>query len=416
MLSAMGSAGMDYEMDAAAVARLEAYFAQIGTCLRDRRKRESFALYAAGLLGEGERKSAEPIAARACGDPEKARCTHDKVLHFLGRAAWDDRAVRRVAVRYALAAMSVREPVTTWVIDDTGFLKQGKDSVGVQRQYTGSAGKVTNCQVGVSLSVATRTEHLPIDFALYLPTSWTEDPARRAKAKIPASIPFQTKIELALGMVEQAVVDEIPGDIVLADSAYGDSHAFRERLRQLGLDYAVGIHAPTKVWCLDARERRRGKPLGVQQLGVHLGLHAFRRLTWREGPGGKLSSRFCFRRVKVAQDDGLDPAEHEPLWLLMEWPDGEAKPTKFALTTLPRRMTKKRIVRIFKERWRTERVYEELKGELGLDHFEGRSFIGWHHHVSVVLCCFAFVIAERVQHFPPSAGRQASTHAFAVAA
>jgi SRSO17 transposase len=407
---------MSYAMDAAAVARLEAYFAQIGACLRDKRKRESFAMYAFGILGEGERKSAEPIAARACGDPAKARHAHDKVLHFLGRASWDDRAVRRVATRYALAAMSAREPVTTWVIDDTGFLKQGSNSVGVQRQYTGSAGKITNCQVGVSLSVATRTEHLPIDFELYLPTIWADDPERRAKARIPEQVVFQTKVELALGMIERAVADGLPGDILLADSGYGESHLFRETVRLLGLDYAVGVHAPTKVWALDARERRRGEALSVQALGEQLGAGAFRKVTWREGTGGKLSSRFCFRRVKVACEDVLAPADREPVWLLMEWPEGEMKPTKFTLTTLPRRMSKKQIVRLVKERWRTERVYEELKGELGLDHFEGRSFVGWHHHVSVVLCCFAFVIAERVQHFPPSAGRQAAPDTIGVAA
>jgi SRSO17 transposase len=296
--------------------------------------------------------------------------------------------------------------VTTWVIDDTGFLKQGRCSVGVQRQYTGSAGKVTNCQVAVSLSIATRTEHLPIDFALYLPTDWMEDASRRKVAKVPEEMRFQTKIELALGMIEQAVRDGIPGEIVLADSAYGESHVFRETVRSLGLDYAVGVHAPTKVWCLDARDRRRGEAIGVQALGVDLGPKAFRRITWREGTGGRLSSRFCFRRVKVAHDDGLDPASHEPMWLCLEWPDGEDKPTKFLLTTLPRRMSKKQIVRLAKERWRTERVYEEMKGELGLDHFEGRSYAGWNHHVSVVICCFAFVVAERVQHFPPSTGRE----------
>ena len=393
-------------MDAAATTRIEAYFGEIGACLRDKRKRESFAIYAFGILGEGERKSAEPIAARACGDRTEVQHVHDKLLHFLAKATWDDHAVRRVAARYAIAAMSAREPVTTWVIDDTGFLKQGTSSVGVQRQYTGSAGKVANCQIGVSLSVATRTEHLPIDFALYLPTSWTDDPARCKAAKIPAEVKFQTKIDLALGMIERAARDGIPGNIVLADSAYGESHLFRETVRLLGFDYAVGVHAPTKVWVLDKAERRRGDPIGVQQLGIELGRGAFRRVTWREGTGGKLSSHFCFRRVKVAYDDGLDPASHEPVWLMMEWPEGESKPTKFVLTSLPRRMSHKQIARLTKERWRTERVYEELKGELGLDHFEGRSFPGWHHHVSVVLCCFAFVLAERVRHFSPSAGWQ----------
>ena len=395
---------MSYQMDAAAVARLEAYFAEIGACLRDKRKRGSFAIYALGILGEGERKSAEPIAARACGDPALAQRAHDKLLHFLSSSAWDDQAVRRVAARYAIAAMGAREPVTTWIIDDTGFLKQGTHSVGVQRQYTGSAGKIANCQIGVSLSVATRTEHLPIDFALYLPTSWTDDPARCAAAKVPEGVGFQTKIDLALDMIERATRDGLPGEIVLADSAYGESHLFRETVRLLGFDYAVGVHAPTKVWLLDKAGRRRGDPIGAQQLGLELGRRAFRRVTWRKGTRDKLSSHFCFRRVKVACDDGIAQGAHETVWLMMEWPEGEEKPTKFTLTTLPRRMSHRKIARLTKERWRTERVYEELKGELGLDHFEGRSFVGWHHHVSVVLCCFAFVIAERVQHFPPSAG------------
>ena len=396
---------MGYEMDEAAVSRLRDYFATIGLCLGHKRRRASFAMYAYGVLGDGERKSAEPIAARACADPELARATHEKLLHFLGRSEWDDRAVRELAARHVMEAMSVREPVTTWVIDDTGFLKQGSHSVGVQRQYTGSAGKVANCQVGVSLSAATRTEHVPIDFELYLPKCWSDSPERRREARIPDEVEFKTKPELALGMISRAVAAKLPGEVVLADSAYGDSNEFRAEVRKLGLDYAVGIHAPTRVGSLDTRSRRRGAPLSVQALGEKLGPGALRRITWREGTGGKLSSRFFLRRVKVAHDDGTEPTEREPVWLLMEWPEGEPKPTKFSLTTLPRRMRKKQIVRIVKERWRTERVYEDLKGELGLDHFEGRSFLGWHHHVSVVLCCSAFVVAERVRHFPPSQGR-----------
>ena len=153
-----------------------------------------------------------------------------------------------------------------------------------------------------------------------------------------------------------------------------------------------------------------------QQLAARIGARAFRRLTWREGTGGKLSSRFAFRRVKVAQDDGTEAGDREPLWLMIEWPEGEAKPNKFVLTTLRRRMTKKEIVRIVKERWRTERAYEELKGELGLDHFEGRSYTGWHHHVSVVLCCYAFLVSERVRHFSPSGRRQGDADAISDAA
>src|SRR5262249_43526350 len=153
-----------------------------------------------------------------------------------------------------------------------------------------------------------------------------------------------------------------------------------------------GVHGTTFVQCLDARDRRKGTATSAVELGLDLGPKAFRRVTWREGTSRKLSSRFCFRRVKVAHDDGIPEAAREPVWLMMEWLDGAPAPTKFILTTMPRRMSKKNIVRLVKERWRTERVYEEMKGELGLDHFEGRSFAGWHHHISVVLSCFAFVV------------------------
>jgi SRSO17 transposase len=222
--------------------------------------------------------------------------------------------------------------------------------------------------------------------------------------------------KLALEMIGRAIDDEIVGGIVLADAAYGTSTNFREGLRAHGLDFAVAITANTGVWLLDAAERRHGAPIGVQALGIELGQGAFRRVTWRTGTRGKLASRFCFRRVKVAHDDGTEPKDRESLWLVTEWPRGEAKPTKFALTTLPRRMSKKQIIRILKERWRTEQAYEELKGELGLDHFEGRSFTGWHHHITVVLCCYAFIVAERMRHFPPSGRRQARNHTLAVAA
>src|SRR6185437_4168709 len=211
----------------AAAARLEQFFGRIGTHLKDRRKRESFAMYAFGVLGDGERKSAEPIAARACADPEQTRNVHDKLLHFLARSVWDDRAVRLEAARYAIAAVEKRQPVTTWIIDDTGFLKQGTHSVGVQRQYTGSAGKVTNCQVGVSLAVATGSEQIPIDFELYLPTCWIDNPQRRREDRIPESMTFKPKVQLALEMIERAKCNGVPGNILLADSAYGDSTDFR---------------------------------------------------------------------------------------------------------------------------------------------------------------------------------------------
>jgi len=396
---------MNYELDTAGIARLEEYFGRIGAHLKDRRKRQSFAMYAFGLFGEGGRKSAEPIAARASGDPQRVKNVHDKLLHFLARAPWDDRKVRQVAAEYAIEVLAEREPITTWIIDDTGFLKQGEHSVGVQRQYTGSAGKIANCQIGVSLAVATSTEQLPIDFELYLPRLWTDDPARRAKVRIPEKTEFQTKTELALEMIGRASLANIPGDIILADSAYGDCADFRNTIRILGFDFAVAVKRTTQVVQIDTRGRVRGRAWSVAELAERLGRRAFRNLTWRQGTKTPLCSRFAFVRVKTTHDDGIELGEREPLWLIIEWPQGEEAATKFILTTLPRRMSKKQIVRIVKERWRTERMYEDLKGELGLDHFEGRSFPGWHHHVSVVLCCYAFVVAERARFFFPPAGR-----------
>jgi len=385
----------------AAAARLEEFFSGVGTHLKDRRKRESFAMYAFGILSDGERKSAEPIAARGCADPDQTKRMHDKLLHFLARAVWDDHAVRHEAARYAIDAVQKREPVTTWIVDDTGFLKQGTHSVGVQRQYTGSAGKIANCQIGVSLAVATGSEQIPIDFELYLPEAWASSAARRKEARIPSEVAFKTKPDLALEMIARAASAGIPGDVLLADSGYGDGADFRNAVRVLGFDFAVGVHAQTSVVRMGADDQPRGKPASALDLAMRMS-KAFRSIRWREGTKKAMRSRFCFARVKTLHADGFALADREPLWLVAEWPEGEPKPCKFILTTLPRRMSKKEIVRIIKERWRTERMYEDLKGELGLDHFEGRSFPGWHHHVSVVLCCYAFVVAERVRAFPPS--------------
>jgi SRSO17 transposase len=409
----------DYELDGAGAVRVAEYFnVTLGKHLRRKDQRESFATYAFGLLGEGDRKSVEPMAARASADEQTCERLHDRLLHFVREGAWSDREVRREAARYVLGAMSAREPVTCWIIDDTGMLKQGRHSPGVQRQYTGSAGKVTNCQVAVSLSVATAAEQVPIDMELYLPESWTCDTARRRAAHIPDSRTFKTKQELAMDLIGRALDDGMAGEVVLADADYGRSHMFRDFVRLKGLDYAVGIGADSRVWLLD-EEGRHPQAITARKLGSELGGAAFRKITWRDGtrPHHKLSSRFVFRRVKPAYDDGSAPAMvREPVWLVIEWPEEESRPTKFFLTNLRRRMSKKQIVRLIKERWKTERVYEELKGELGFDHYEGRSFVGWHHHVSVALCCYAFVVAERVRAFPPSAGRTGPTHAIAVAA
>jgi SRSO17 transposase len=276
----------------------------------------------------------------------------------------------------------------------------------VQRQYTGSAGKITNCQIGVSLSVATSTEHLPLDFELYLPESWAGDPNRRRQARIPDDVGFKTKPELAIDMIRRAVADGVPRGVVLADSAYGTSRQFRDGIRALGLHYAVGVDPKTVVAVFDSLGRRRDVPVGVRDLAFRIRQgRGFRRCTWRQGTKQDLSARFAVRRVVPAYDACYGMDKREPLWLLIEWRDGEDEPANYFLCSQPGRISKKRLIRIAMQRWRTERVYEDLKNELGLDHYEGRSFVGWHHHVSVALCCFAFIVAERRRHFPPSAPR-----------
>jgi SRSO17 transposase len=385
--------------------RLAEYFGQIGDVLGFTKRRASFATYALGLLADGERKSAEPIAARACPDVRGTDAAHQRLLHFLSNSDWSDRDVRRIAARYAVAEMTARAPIDAWIIDDTGMLKQGTHSVGVQRQYTGSAGKVCNCQVAPSLTLSTRTEQLPIDFELYLPKSWTDDPARRREAHIPDHVCFRTKPELAIEMIRRAVADEMPRAPVLADTSYGDSSDFRNEVRKLGLDYAVAVSAHTKVWCCDRLGRRSGEPLSVEELALRM-RSRFRRTTWRQGTKQPLSARFAMRPVVPYHDDGISPSVREDVILLMEWEEGEPAPSKYYFVNLDpsEKPSKKQIVRLVKQRWRTERMYEDIKGELGFDHFEGRRFRGWHHHVSVALCCFAFVVAERSRLFPPSAG------------
>lgn len=251
----------------AAAGRLEQYFEhRIGTHPKDKRRRESFAMYAFGILGDGERKSAEPIASRACGDPRETHNLHHKLIHFVARSVWDDRAVPLEAARYAIEAVQEREPITSWIIDDTGFLKQDSHSVGVQRQYTGSAGKITNCQVGVSLGVASRSEQIPVDFELYLPECWTTDAGRRDEARIPEEVTFKTKTVLALEMIKRAKENGIPGNIILADSAYGDSTDFRNTVRALGFDFAVGVLPTLGVLRLDRHDRVNTKPQSVAEL------------------------------------------------------------------------------------------------------------------------------------------------------
>ncbi len=386
-----------YEPGSDAGDRLEQFVDRIAGDLRDHRRRASFAAYAMGLLTDGERKSVEPMAARASGGEDgEAQRAHDRLLHFVGDSEWTDEPVRLEAVRYALQAIEKRgERVEAAIIDDTGFIKQGKHSPGVQRQYTGSAGKTTNCQIGVSLTLATASTHLPVDMQLYLPTSWTGDTKRRAAAKIPEELTYRSKWWMALLMLERAQKSGLPIGAVLADSAYGNVAEFRAGLRWLGLEYGVAIQSTTSVM-RPTRNGQRAAPQSAMKLAKSLPLSAYRTVTWRQGACRAMASRFALVRVIAERSKTI---EHPEEILLIEWPKNEEEPTGFTLVRLDRQQSNKQIVRLVKQRWRTERVYEDMKNELGLDHFEGRSYRGWNHHVTLAICCYAFICAEQARHF-----------------
>ena len=393
---------MTFDVNSGAEYRMAEYLSKVGDVLGNKRRRTSFAIYAKGLMGDGERKSAEPIAARACETPALANAYHQRLTYFLSESEWNDVPVRRFAAQCALEAMTKWERVSTWIIDETVFPKQGTHSVGVQRQYADTLGKISNCQIGVSLSLATRLEHVPIDFELYLPQCWSDDPVRRIEAHIPDDVGFQTRPELAMQMIRRALAHGVPVGVVLVELPYGDSSAFRREMRDRGLDYAAGVRAATTVWPVDASGERYDEPLSLDKVG-HAMKAQFSKVSWREGCRGKLWSRFASCRVRPV-DCLAGGADDEELWLLMEMLPGETAPSKFWLVTLPKRATKEQLVRLVKQRHRTDRVYEDLKGELGLDHFEGRTYRGWHHHVTVALVCFAFIVAERIRRL--SSGRR----------
>ena len=374
--------------------------------------------YCAGLLLPGERKSVEPMAARLA--PDNVQRTHQSLHHLVADAPWSDEAVLQSVRGHVLAAMKQDGPVIAWIVDDTGFPKKGTHSVGVARQYCGQVGKQENCQVAVSLSVASQYGSLPVGWRLYLPESWSKDRERRKIAGVPRGIAFQTKPAIALAQIRQAVEQEIPTAPVLADSAYGNDSQFREGLTDLHLLYAVGVHENMTVWqpgeTPQPKRRRPGKgrppkrlhrdaehrPVTVKELALGLPEEAWRTVTWREGTRHKLKSRFAAVRVHPAHRDHLRSEPYPEEWLLIEWPKGEAEPTKYWLSTLPPQIRLTALVRVAKHRWIIERDYQELKQELGLGHYEGRGWRGFHHHATLCIAAYGFLVIERTR-FSPSA-------------
>jgi SRSO17 transposase len=399
--------------------RFAAYIAGLADAAGHADRQRPLRNYCAGLLLPGERKSIEPMAARLA--PDNVRRMHQSLHHLVADAPWSDEEMLRQVREQVLPAMQKNGPVVAWIIDDTGFPKQGKHSVGVARQYCGQVGKQDNCQAAVSLSVSTWNASLPIAWRLYLPEAWCQDSERRRKTGIPEEIEFQTKPAIALQQMRQAMEQKIPVGVVLADAAYGNGTQFRTAISELGLSYAVGVESSTTVWepgrqPLPARSRKPGRgapperlqrnadhlPVSAKQLALGLSPSAWKDVGWRQGSKGTLRSRFAAMRVRPAHRDYKRTEPHPEEWLLIEWPKNESAPTKYWLSTLPVSTSLKSLVRIAKHRWVIERDYEELKQELGLGHYEGRGWRGFHHHATFCIAAYGFLVSER-SLFSPSA-------------
>lgn len=391
------------------------YMKHIGDAVGRSERREALESYCQGLMLPLKRKSVEPLAASI--DPLHVSSLHQSLNHFVAQSPWQDEAVQARVNSWVLPRMNLAEggPVF-WVADDTGMPKQGTHSVGVARQYCGQLGKTDNCQVAVSLSVATPAASLPIQYRLYLPESWASDTARRKDAGVPQDVCFATKPEISLAQMAAAKAAGIPGDIALADAGYGDDTGYRDGITALGMRYAVGIKTGTKVWAPGGTplqplpwsgkgrkptRLKRGpdnQPVTVKALALSLPAKAWRKTTWREGTNAPLSSRFAAVRVRAAHGDTQAAALREEEWLLVEWPKGEPEPAKYFLSTLPVETTRKELVNIVKMRWRIERDYQELKQEFGLDNFEGRNWRGFHHHATLCIAAYGFLVSERLIH------------------
>lgn len=390
-------------------ARFERYCDRIVDTLMHADRRAPARWYIKGLMLPGERKSIEPMAARV--QPDNVRSAHQSMHHLVADAAWSDETLL-VAVAEAVLAKLVRDDTPVhWIIDDTGFPKKGRHSVGVARQYCGQSGKQDNCRVAVSLSIATAQGSLPVAYRLYLPREWTDDPARCEKAGVPEAMGFETKPALAMRQIESALAAGYPRGVVLADAAYGDETAWRERLAGHGLRYAVGVRPGTTVWwgpyqpsaqltpmARVGRPRQRLKrdaqhrPVSVEQLAYELPAQAWRTVTWRDGVSGPLSSRFARLRVRAAHRDRARDEE----WLIIEWPEDADEPAHYWFSNLPKSLPWQAMIDTVMGRWRIERDYQELKQELGLGHYEGRNWRGFHHHASLCIAAYGFLILERL--------------------
>lgn len=377
--------------------------------------------YCTGLLMSGERKSVEPMAALVA--PGRVSAQHQSMLHLVGQAPWSDEAVLAKVRELVVPALERSGPVEAWIVDDTGFAKKGIHSVGVARQYCGRLGKTDNCQIAVTLSVSNHFASLPIAYRLYLPEIWARDAVRRAKAHVPQEVVFKTKPQIALEQIAAAKAAGVAGTIVLADAGYGCDGEFRAGLTTMGFTYAVGVQSTLSVWPPGTEPlppkpwRGRGRtssrmqrdadhaPTSAKDLASSLPAGAWCEVAWREGSNAPLTSRFAAVRVRPASRDWKRHEPHPLEWLLVEGPEGETEPTKYSPSTLPEDVSIEVLVDTAKMRWRIERDYEELKSELGLAHFEGRSWRGFHHHATLCIAAYGFLIRQRADFSPSATGK-----------
>jgi SRSO17 transposase len=398
--------------------RFEEYLDRLAHAVGHADRAEPLRAYLTGLLLPGERKSIEPMAAKV--DPRHVPARHQSMHHFVANAPWDEAEVLRAARDHALAQMDRHAPVAAWVVDDTGIPKKGQHSVGVARQYCGQLGKQENCQVAVSVSLVNSVMSVPSAYRLYLPESWASDRRRRREAGIPAEVGFKTKWEIALDEIDGLLADDLPRAPVVADAGYGMVTKFREALTARGFSYVVGISAETSVWpagrgpILPTRRSTGGRPQTrlqrdarhqpstVRDLAHTLDARTWKIVRWREGTKGTMASRFAAVRVRPAHRDYKLTQPRSEEWLLIEWPKGEAEPRKYWLSTLPAEVDIDDLVRLAMVRWRIERDYQELKDEIGLGHYEGRGWRGFHHHGVLCIAAYAYLAAERARLSPPA--------------
>ena len=389
-------------------ARFEKYCQALVEALGHADRQQPTHWYLQGLMLPGERKSVEPMAARV--QPQNVRSAHQSMHHLVSTAEWKDEAVLEAMEKQVLPKLLKQDKHCWWIIDDTGHVKKGTHSVGVARQYCGRLGKTDNCQVAVSLSVANEAGSLPVAYRLYLPEEWTQERARCDRAGVPKEIEFRPKGQIAREQIESALERGVRRGVVLADAAYGDETHFRDWLRERKMDYVLAVRCATTVWWgenqpLDPPASTRGRPrtrlardaqhqpISVLELARELDSTSWRTVTWREGTRGELSSRFARVRVRAAHGNVDRPEE----WLLIEWPAGDAEPAHYWLSTLPPRISCRGLVRHAKGRWMIERDYEELKSELGLSHYEGRNWRGFHHHATLCMAALGFLTLERLR-------------------